>query len=125
MRRRARHEGQATVELALLLPVVMALLLVVIQVALVVRDQVLVVHAAREAVRAAAVDGRPDAQTKAAAAGGPLDVGRLSVIVGPRGEAGSVVHVGVRYRSSTDVPIIGGLIGDVDLHAEASMRVEH
>ena len=45
---------QATVELALVLPVVATLLLAVVQVGLVVRDQIRVTHAAREAARAAA-----------------------------------------------------------------------
>src|SRR5687767_8032990 len=44
--------GQATVELAVSLPFVVAALLLVLQVGLVVRAQVLVVHAAREAARA-------------------------------------------------------------------------
>ena len=46
-------------ELALVLPLVVALLLAVVQVGLIVRDQVLVVHAAREAAREAAVDPDP------------------------------------------------------------------
>ena len=48
--------GQATVELALVLPVVVLLLMAVFQVAVVARDQVLTVQAARAAVREAAVD---------------------------------------------------------------------
>ena len=54
--RGARHRGQATVELALGLPVVCIGVLLVLQLALVGRDAVLVAHAAREAARAAAVD---------------------------------------------------------------------
>ena len=54
------EEGQATVELALLLPVVVVLLLAVLQLGLVARDVVLVAHAAREASRVAAVDDDPD-----------------------------------------------------------------
>ena len=45
--------GQAAVEVALVLPFLALVLLLVVQTALVVRDQVLVVHAAREAARAA------------------------------------------------------------------------
>ena len=51
-----RTRGQATVELALVLPLVVFGLLAILQVGLVVRDQVAVVHAAREAARAASVD---------------------------------------------------------------------
>ena len=53
-----RERGQATVELALGLPVVLLGVLLVVQVGLVVADQVRVVHAAREGVRVAAVDER-------------------------------------------------------------------
>jgi hypothetical protein len=34
------------------------------------------------------------------------------------------VRVDVTYSAPTDVPLIGGLIGDVTLHATATMRVE-
>jgi Flp pilus assembly protein TadG len=48
------ERGQATVELALVLPVVVLLLMILIQAALVAKDQLLVQHAAREAARSAA-----------------------------------------------------------------------
>jgi Flp pilus assembly protein TadG len=47
--------GQATVELALVLPLVAMLTLAIVQVALVARDQNLVTHAAREAARAGTI----------------------------------------------------------------------
>jgi hypothetical protein len=30
----------------------------------------------------------------------------------------------VTYRAATDLPFVGGLVGDVQLEASASMRVE-
>lgn len=123
--RSARHEsGQATVELALLLPVVLMLVLAVLQVGLVARDQVLVTNAAREAARAVAADGRAGAALAAARRSGPLDPASLRVEVGTRGPIGSMVHVVVRYRSATDAPLIGPLVASVDLRADATMRVE-
>ena len=121
---RVRERGQATVELALVLPLVVALVLLVLQVGLVSRDQVLVVHAAREAARVAAVDADAAAPSAAARAATPLDGSRLRVTVGPRGGPGSIVRVEVSYRCPTDVPLVGGLTGDVDLRASAAMRVE-
>jgi Flp pilus assembly protein TadG len=118
------EEGQATVELALLLPVVVVLLLAVLQLGLVARDVVLVAHAAREAARAAAVDDDPDAPRQAAEASGGLSAGRLSVDVSGRGEAGSRVRVEVRYRIPTSVPIVGALIADHEVTSTATMRVE-
>jgi hypothetical protein len=100
------------------------LLLVVVQVGLVVRDQVLATHAAREAARAAAVDAREEAPMAAARAAGPLDPSRLVVVKRDRGGPGSRVRVDVTYRSPTDVPLVGALLGDVELHAAVTMRVE-
>ena len=68
-RRRARRgstRGQATVEFAFVLPLVVLALLAVVQVGVVVRDQLGVVHAAREAARAASVDPDPGRAVRAA-----------------------------------------------------------
>lgn len=117
-------EGQAAVELALVLPLVALLLLALVQVGLVVRDQILVIHAAREAAREAAVDGGPDVAARAAAASSTLDPGRITVDAGDRGGPGSRVKVRVSYRAPTDVPLVGGAIPDITLEASATMRVE-
>ncbi len=123
--RRARGDGgQASVELALVLPLVAVLLLAVVQLGLLVRDQILVVHAAREAAREAAVDPSPDAPRRAALASADLDGSRLTVSASGRGAAGSRVRVEVTYRASTGVPIIGAAVGDLTLRASATMRVE-
>lgn len=119
-----RDRGQSSVEVALLLPFVALLLLAVVQVGLVARDQVLVVHAAREAARAAAVDAADGAASDAAASATDLSPARLSVEVSGRGEAGTRVEVVVRYRSETAVPLVGRLVGDVELTGRATMRVE-
>ena len=111
-------------ELALVLPLVMVLLLAVVQLGLLVRDQILVVHAAREAVREAAVDPAADAPRRAALASSNLVDTRLTVITTGRGAAGSRVRVEVAYRASTGVPLLGAAMGDLTLRASATMRVE-
>ena len=114
-RRRARvgdDHGQATVELALLLPLLVLLLLVILQIGLVGRDVLLVTHASREAARAAAVDPDPGAALAAARAAGGLDPARMTV------------RVTVSYRAATDVPLIGGLLGDHTIRGSTTMRVE-
>ncbi|MEZ5407778.1 MAG: TadE/TadG family type IV pilus assembly protein [Acidimicrobiales bacterium] len=116
--------GQATVELVLVLPVVATVLLAVVQVGLVVRDQVLVVHAAREAARAAAVDPSGGAAREAAAAATGLDPGRLGVTVGPQRAPGQRLAVTVTYTAPTRVPVVGALVGDLRLQAEVTTRVE-
>ena len=117
-----RSQGQAAVELALALPLVALLLLAVVQVGLVVRDQVLVVHAAREGARAAAVDPTVAAARRAAAAGSGLPGRRLTVELARRG---GQVEVVTRYRSPTDLPLVGPLFPDLSLRANAAMRVEN
>lgn len=113
--------GQATVEVALALPVLVMALLLVIQVGLVVRAQILVVHAAREGARAAAVGS---AAGSAAASTPGLDPSRVSVSAAGGGGPGSTVTVTVRYRAETSVPLVGSLLGDANLTASVSMRVE-
>lgn len=124
-RARRGDEGQAAVELALVLPLVAFLLLALVQVALVVRDQVLVVHAAREAARAAAVDPTPTAARRAALAGAPLAESRLRLELSGHQKAGDQVEVVVSYRSPTNASIVGALIPDIVLRAQASMRREN
>lgn len=111
-------------ELALVLPLVAVLALVLLQVVLVVRDQVLVIHAAREGAREAAVDPEPGAARRAALASASFVAGRMEVDVTGRGSQGSRVQVTVRYSSPTDLPMVGPLVGDVALSGSATMRVE-
>lgn len=116
--------GQASVELALLLPVVVLLLLAVLQVGLLARDVVLVTHASREAARAAATDPDPAAARAAATASSGLDPDRVAVTVTGRGEAGTRVRVEVTYRAKTAVPLMGVFVGDRTIRSTATMRVE-
>ena len=111
------ERGQATVELALLLPVLLTLVLVALQVGLVVRDQVLLVHSTREAARAAAVGAH---QSPVPPAGG-LDPSRLAIDV--TAEGGYVRAVGT-YRSPVVVPLVSAVQPDVTLRAELVMRSE-
>jgi len=112
------------VELALVLPLVALVLLAVVQVGLLVRDQVLVVHAAREAAREAAVEANPDEVRRVALAGSNLEGDRLEVGVSGRGGPGTHVRVEVRYRAPTRVPLVGAVLADLSLQASATMRVE-
>jgi hypothetical protein len=96
----------------------------VVQVTVVARDQVLVAHAAREAVRAAAVDPDVDAARRAAEQAGPLAADRLGVEVTGRDGVGSRVRVVVSYTIPTRLPLGGRALDDVTLSASATMRVE-
>jgi TadE-like protein len=118
--RRGRDAGQATVEFAFVLPLLVLAALAVIQVGLVVRDQMGVVHAAREAARAASVDPDPGAAVRAAHRTMP----GAHVDIGPRPHLGEEITVTVRYHSETNLPLVGPLMPYPALHASASMRVE-
>ena len=123
--RGCRDGGQATVELVLVLPVVVFVLLLVIQVAVVARAQVLVVDAAREGARVAAVGGRPSDVRGAVLATPGLDPTRITIDIGGAGGApGSVVRVTVHYRAPTDVALAGALLADRTLTATVAMRLE-
>ncbi|MEZ5137243.1 MAG: TadE/TadG family type IV pilus assembly protein [Acidimicrobiales bacterium] len=115
--------GQSTVELVLALPIVVLSLLLVLQVAIVARAQVLVVDAAREGARAAAVSGSVDDAVAAARATPGLGPQLVDVdaSIGPPGGDARVV---VRYRVPTDVALVGPLVGDPVLTATVVMRVE-
>lgn len=124
MNRRTGERGQAAVELALVLPLVVVLALVLLQVALVLRDQVLVIHAAREGAREAAVSEDPTVVRRAVLASAELGSERLEVEASGREGPGSRVKVEVRYSAPTELPLVGRLVGDVRLSGSASMRVE-
>ncbi len=118
------QRGQAVVEFALVLPLVVLFALMVIQAALVGKDALLVHHAARESARAAAVDPDPAIARQAAIAAGGLDPARLSSRLSGGSRRGDRTTATITYRSATNVPLVGRLVGDIQLRSEATMRVE-
>ena len=116
----ARDRGQAAVEFAVALPLVMLLVLGIIQVVVVARDQLAVELAAREGARAAAVAADPgSAANRAAHAATEL---RPLAVVTRSGR--SRVTVDVTARSDTRVPVIGSFVGAVELSASVPMARE-
>lgn len=111
--------GQAAVEFALVLPLVVLLLLFLAQLGLVVRAQLLVTDAAREGARAAAAaaDPRTAAQIAAEKATGlPPSRLMLATIASP-----TRVTVHARLVVPTDVPIVGLFLPHVVLQADTTM----
>ncbi len=121
---RPDDRGQSTAELALVLPLVFAVLLAAVQAVLLTKDQILVVHAAREAARAAAVSADPAAARRAAERAGGLDPSRLDVVVERRDAPGGDVVVSVRYRSPIRLPVVSRAVSDLTITSRATMRVE-
>jgi Flp pilus assembly protein TadG len=115
-----RDRGQATVELALCLPLLFIFLLAIVQLVVIVRDQLAVQLAAREAARAAAVA----APSAAAAQGSAIHAVTLRpLLVATNSSAGSVT-VTVSHVTRTDVPLIGALLPDITVSAAATMALE-
>lgn len=124
MRGRHGSAGQATVELAMVTPLLIVLVLGMVQLGVVVRDRVAMSHAARVASRAAVVDPSTAAARQAAAASTNLDPGRLSVRTSGGTASGDLVTVTVTYRCPTDVPLVGRFLGDVEFSERLVARVE-
>lgn len=122
-RQRGPERGQATVELALAIPVIVVLALVVVQVGWLVHDRVLVVHAAREAARAAAVIDGTAGTVPTGVRDRGLDPGRLEVWVEGPDAAGMVTAV-ARYEAATDVALVGPLVPDVTMESRVTMLHE-
>ena len=102
----------------------MAVVLVLVQVGLLVRDHILVVHAAREAARAAAVDPTAEVATAAAVAATGLDPSRVEVTAEGSRVTGGLLQVTVRYRPEPAVPIVGRLFPDSAIEEKFTVRVE-
>lgn len=115
--RGGRDRGQATVEFALVLPLLVLCVAGIVWVANVVTVQIRLEHAAREGARAAAVEpGRADAASTAAVARSLGPGARVTTSV-------DAEFVTVEVSATVDgVPFVG--VGGRVLHAEAHMRRE-
>lgn len=118
--------GSATVEFALVLPVLLLVCLALVQIGIVVRDQLLVVQAARAGARQAALEADDDAVRSAAlAAAAGLREPMLAVAVERAGGLGDPVRVTIGYTDPLQLPLAGILLPPtVVLRAQAVMRQE-
>ncbi len=122
--RRRNEAGQATLELALGLPILALLLAGLVEVGLLVADQTRIWHAAREGARIAVVDPDTGDAVDAAERSG---LAPLRVEVSPAAQfrrQGDPLTVRVAYSPPARVPLFGVLLRRVELTAEATMRIE-
>jgi len=118
-----RESGSATVEFALVLPLLLLVLLASVEVMIVARSQLQLGHAAREGAREAATT--PDLDRAIAAVHRSLDEGgaaRVRVSIDRQQHVGGIARVTATLRHSIAAPLFGGLT--VTLTSSAAMRVE-
>ena len=125
MTHRKNEEGQATIELALCIPLFVALMLLMAQVCGVLLAQLAVTQAAREGARAAAIDPRPGTAATAARSATGLNPARLSVEVSPSHRTpGEMVRVQVSYPMQISMPFSNTTLLRPVVQAEAAMLAE-
>jgi Flp pilus assembly protein TadG len=125
-RRETGERASASVEFALVLPLVLIMALALVQVGLLVKDQLVVQECARAGARQASVstdDGSVrDAAVEAAAT---LDTSRVTVTIERAGGGGTPATVHVAYAAPIVVPLVTWLFPvSIDLGASAVMRQE-
>ena len=108
--------------MAIILPIVALVLVVIVQAGLVMRDRVVVVHAARAAARAVAVDPTPRAAQRALADQGDVGVDP-TITLGGDLSPGGLASVTVEARP-TALPLVGRAVSGIVLRQRFAVRVE-
>jgi Flp pilus assembly protein TadG len=130
-RRKNNQQGQAVVEFAVILPVLLLVLFSILQFGIVFNNYIQVTAAAREGARKAAVSrglgaggAKSAAITSAKGAAPGLNQAKLSVTFpnNPSFTAGTDVAVQVTYPYS--INILGKVVGSGNLTSTTTMRVE-
>jgi Flp pilus assembly protein TadG len=114
------HRGQAAVELALVMPVVVVFMLLILQVGLVVREQIALIHACGAAARAASIADSPDDAASsvfsASSFGAEADIDVTT--------NDGMVTVDVVFNHPTDLAIVGLFLPDITLRASATYQLQ-
>ena len=112
--------GQATVELALVMPLIIGLLIIILNAGLVVRDQLAVWHAASAGAHAASISpDSPDVVQQAVEAEVQLRPLQLHIV-----RDGDLVTVEAKYPRSFGLWLIGGIAPPLTLSATVTMHVQ-
>jgi hypothetical protein len=117
------ERGSASVEFALVLPVLFLMLFALVEVAVVARTQLEIMHAARVGAREAAAAPDPARAVRASLeALGPALAPRARVAVRRPSIVGAPAEVTIRLPYRAFSPLLGGL--KLELRARSVMRVE-
>lgn len=123
------QKGQTLVETALILPILLMLLFGITDFGRILHVYLTLDHAGREGARGATVGSEDDVillQINNATAG--LDENKLQIAITPQGKvnraSGSEVAIKLTYPVDFLTPIIGQVIGSIELENTTVMRVE-
>ncbi len=120
--------GQAIVEFALILPILMLILLGVVEFGRIYNASLMVNHASREGARTGSLGGSTlQIEEMVDSVMGSFDTARITVTISPTGirSRGSMVKVTVNYAIDPMTSMIGDIIGTtLILEADTVMRVE-
>ena len=118
--KREHDSGQATVELALVMPLIIGLLLIILNVGLVVRDQLAVWHAASAGARAASISpDSPNVVQQAVEDEVGLRPLHLQIV---RDE--QLITVKVQYPCTINLWLIKHIVPPLTLSASVTMHVQ-
>ena len=116
----AADSGQATVELALVMPLIIGLLMIIFIAGLIVRDQLAVWHAAGAGARAASISpDSPDVVQQAVEDEVGLRPLRLHIV-----RDGDLITVSVRYPRTIRLWLIQHVVPPLTLSASVTMHVQ-
>lgn len=122
------NRGQAIVELAILLPVLMLILMGILEFGRIFSAYMIISHASREGARTGSVGGS-DIEIIAAVQGTSptLDLSNMTITIStPAGrDRGDPLTVKIDYDVDLMVPLLGNVVGDpVSMDAETTIRIE-
>lgn len=129
MKRLRNQKGQALVEFAVVLPVLLLLVMGIAQFGMLLSSYLTLENAAREAARAGIIGSTDTEIEEVITTSSPnLEKEKLTIDITPSEgsrTSGESLTVNLTYKYDLTVPVISSLFGNVvELNAETSMRIE-
>jgi Flp pilus assembly protein TadG len=121
------ERGQAIVETALIMPLLLMMLMGMVEMGRLSNAYLAVTHAARHGARYGAVGGsNSEIIDKVKYAAVPLNVDNLSVTISPETNrlTGNDLSITVAYPIELIIPVFSGLVNPVNVKSTVIMRVE-
>lgn len=114
--------GQATVELALVLPLLAVFVMLIAQFAMVATHQLALWQVARDATRVASLSSEPRDAVRVVI--GHNTIAGAEAIIEDVSQSDAKTRVRLKYRERTSLPLLGAFLPDLTLYAEVVMATE-